>query len=156
MEKSNGMKPPVEVYIDGASLGNPGPAGVGIVFVDANRTPIAQLYKYLGETTNNVAEYLALLYALQEAQRRGVTRLVVKTDSELLAKQLNGQYKVRDGTLRLFHDLALYAAQDFEQWSIEHVSRSHNTQADRLANEAIESRFDTSLKNVIRSLRTEG
>ena len=136
------------VYIDGASLGNPGPAGLGAVFIDAQGKPIARLYKYLGETTNNVAEYLALLYALQEAHTRGITRLVVKTDSELLAKQLNGQYKVRDGTLRLFHDFVRHVIQGFERLSIEHINRSHNAEADRLANEAVESRFDTSVKIV--------
>jgi len=136
------------VYIDGASLGNPGPAGLGVVFVDGQGKPITQLYKYLGETTNNVAEYLALLYALQEAQIRGLRRLVVKTDSELLAKQFSGEYKVRDGILRLFHDFARQVAKGFEQLSIEHVSRTQNTQADRLANEAIETRFDTSIKTV--------
>ncbi len=135
-----------EIYIDGASLGNPGPSGIGVVYVDAQGKPTHQLYKYLGETTNNVAEYLALLYALQEAQTRGLKRLSVKTDSELLAKQINGQYKVRDPLLRLFHDLALQMAKGFEQVTVEHIDRSRNTQADRLASDAVESRFDTSVK----------
>lgn len=138
----------VTVYIDGASLGNPGPAGVGVFFVDPHGTPVAQVSKYLGETTNNVAEYLALLYALQEAQTRGIRRLVVKTDSELLAKQLNGSYKVRDGTLRLFYDFARHVLPRFEQVTIEHISRASNTQADRLAANAVESRFDTAVKTI--------
>jgi len=138
----------VQASIDGASLGNPGPAGIGVVLTDSRGSPIVQLSKYLGETTNNVAEYLALLYALQEAQRRGIRRLTVKTDSELLAKQLNGDYKVRDNTLRLFHDLARQWMQAFEQCLVEHISRTQNTQADRLASDAVESRFDTSLKIV--------
>lgn len=139
----------VVVYVDGASAGNPGPAGIGVVFVDASAQPFLQLYKYLGETTNNVAEYLAVLYALQEAQARAIRRLTVRSDSELLVKQLNGQYKVRDGTLRLFHDLAQQARQAFEQITIEHIDRRQNAQADRLAAEAVESRFDTSLKQHI-------
>ena len=132
----------VQVYIDGASSGNPGPAGIGAVFLDAQGAPMAKLSKYLGETTNNVAEYLALLYALQEAQARGLTRLAVKTDSELLAKQLAGEYKVRDGTLRLFYDLARHLMRAFEACTVAHIGRAQNTQADRLAGAAVESRFD--------------
>lgn len=138
----------VQVYIDGASIGNPGPAGVGVVFLDAQGAPAATLSKYLGETTNNVAEYLALLYALQEAQARGLKRLAIKTDSELLAKQLAGEYKVRDGTLRLFYDLARHLMGAFEACTVAHISRTLNTQADRLAGEAVESRFDPSVKIV--------
>ncbi len=132
--------PPTEVYIDGASRGNPGPAGIGAVFFDAQGRPFVELSKYLGETTNNVAEYLALLYALQEAQALGLKRLAVKTDSELLAKQLAGAYKVRNGTLRLFHDFARYAIERFEQVSVEHVNRERNTHADRLAARAVNGR----------------
>ena len=136
------------VYIDGASLGNPGPSGIGVVFVDAQEHPVAKLCKYVGETTNNVAEYLALLYALQEAQQRQFKALVVKTDSELLTKQLAGQYKVRDGTLRVLYDLAVHAIKGFESFQIAHIDRSRNALADQLASEAIETRFDTSLKTV--------
>ena len=136
------------VYIDGASVGNPGPSGIGVVFVDARERPLAKLCKYVGETTNNVAEYLALLYALQAAQQRGLKNLVVKTDSELLTKQLAGQYKVRDATLRILYDLALHTIKGFESFQITHIDRSRNTLADQLAGEAIEGRFDTSLKTV--------
>ena len=132
--------PPTEVYIDGASRGNPGPAGIGAVFFDAQGRPFVELSEYLGETTNNVAEYLALLYALQEAQALGLKRLAVKTDSELLAKQLAGAYKVRDGTLRLFHDFARRAIKKFEGVSVEHVHRERNTHADRLASRAVSGR----------------
>ena len=134
------MAEPAAVYIDGASRGNPGPAGVGVAFVDEKGTVVHTLQKYLGETTNNVAEYLALVYALQEAQRQGWQRLTVRTDSELLARQINGQYKVRDQTLRLLHDLALHAMQGFQQLSIEHVGREQNREADRLAGEAVDGR----------------
>ncbi|MBI3088419.1 MAG: ribonuclease HI family protein [Candidatus Omnitrophica bacterium] len=138
--------PAVEIFIDGASLGNPGPAGVGAVFLDEQGARLARLSKYVGETTNNVAEYLALLYALQEAQARGWRHVSVKTDSELLAKQLSGEYKVRDQTLRLFHELARHLMRAFERCAVEHVSRSRNAEADRLAGEAVEDRFDTSVK----------
>jgi len=128
------------VYIDGASLGNPGPAGIGAVFLDGDAKPIHQLSKYLGETTNNVAEYSALVYALQEARALGCRRLRVKTDSELLARQLNGQYKVRDAQLRLLHDLARSLVQGFVAWRIEHIPRTQNRLADRLAGQAAKRR----------------
>ena len=130
-----------DVYIDGASRGNPGPAGVGVVFLDGSRHPIRQFSKSIGETTNNVAEYLALIYALQEALQAGYASLSVKTDSELLARQVNGQYKVRDARLRLFYDLALHLVRGFARCSIEHVPRSQNTLADRLAGQAAKRRL---------------
>ena len=131
------------IYIDGASWGNPGPAGVGVVIQAANGRPGAQLSKYLGEATNNVAEYAALLYALAEAQARGLRRVMIRTDSELLARQINGDYRVRDGTLRLLHDLAKHLMRGFAQCTVEHVSRNENTQADRLATEAVEGRMSS-------------
>ena len=133
------MTPPRsgEVYIDGASRGNPGPAGVGVVFLDGQARPVRQFSHYLGETTNNVAEYLALVYALQEALRAGYTALTVKTDSELLARQVNGRYRVRDAQLRLFHDLALHLARGFSRCEVQHVPRAQNALADRLAGHAV-------------------
>jgi ribonuclease HI len=133
------MKPTqsCEIYIDGASHGNPGPAGVGVVFVDKNAKPILKFARSIGETTNNVAEYLALIYALQEALQHGYSAVAVKTDSELLARQVNGQYKVRNAQLRLFHDLAVHLMRGFSQCTIEHIPRAQNTLADRLAGDAL-------------------
>lgn len=133
------MKPirSYEVYIDGASRGNPGPAGVGVVVLDGGAAPVWQLSKAIGETTNNVAEYLALIYALQEALRAGWTPLTIKSDSELLVRQMNGQYKVRDAQLRLFHDLARSLTQGVARCAIEHIPREQNTLADRLAGQAV-------------------
>jgi len=130
------MAEAVTAHIDGASSGNPGPSGAGVVFYDPEGRQLASLSVPLGPATNNVAEYLALLYGLQEAQRLGFARLVVKTDSELLARQFNGQYQVRDATLRLFHQLARHMACAFEQLSVEHVGREFNAEADRLARRA--------------------
>ena len=126
----------VTAFIDGASQGNPGPAGAGAVLIDEAGQIVAEVSMPLGRTTNNVAEYLALVYALQAAQQHGIRRLAVKTDSELLARQIMGQYKVRDATLRLFHDLAQHAFQGLLQWSIVHIPREQNAQADRLASQA--------------------
>ena len=128
-----------EIYIDGASRGNPGPASVGVVMFDGTAAPARQFSHYLGETTNNVAEYLAFIYALQEALQAGYRTVTVKTDSELLARQVNGQYQVRDGRLRIFHDLALHLAKGFSAWTLEHIPRTQNTLADRLAARAIDS-----------------
>ena len=132
--------PSCEIYIDGASRGNPGPAGVGAVFLDGKAKPVRRFSKYLGETTNNVAEYLALVYALQEALREGYAVVTVKTDSELLARQINGQYKVRDPQLRWLHGLALHLVQGFVRCEVVHVPRTQNAAADRLAGQAVTSR----------------
>ena len=136
------MKPArsAEAYIDGASRGNPGPAGVGVVLCGDEAKPIWEFSKYLGETTNNVAEYLALVYALQGALQRGLIRLAVKTDSELLARQISGAYKVRDGQLRLFYDLARHLMQGFHSCTVSHIPREQNTHADRLAGQAVKHR----------------
>ena len=126
-----------EVFIDGASRGNPGPSGIGAVFIEGGQT-IRQMSKYLGHTTNNVAEYLALAYALQEALQAGFTTLTVKSDSELLVRQVNGQYKVRDPQLRLFHGLVCHLMQGFAMCRVEHIPRSQNRLADRAAAEAVD------------------
>ena len=128
-----------EAFIDGASRGNPGPAGIGVVLKDG-AGPGRQLSRYIGETTNNVAEYLALVYALQLALKDGYGAVAVYTDSELLARQMAGRYKVRDARLRLFHDLALELAHGFTQFTIQHIPRSQNAQADRLAGDAVRGR----------------
>ena len=130
---------PTTAFVDGASLGNPGPAGIGVVFLDGRGKALVQVSKYIGETTNNVAEYLALVYALQEALREGYAELTIKTDSELLARQINGRYRVRNTHLRLFHDLALHLMRGFRSCQIAHVPRAQNTAADRLANQAVSS-----------------
>ena len=119
--------------MDGASRGNPGPAGIGVVALNGGDTPVHQLSKPLGRATNNVAEYLALIYGLQWALGAGYTTIGVKTDSELLVRQVHGQYRVRDEHLRLFHGLAQDLLSHFTSWSLAHVPREQNVQADRLA-----------------------
>ena len=127
--------------MDGASRGNPGPSGIGAVLQPSDAAgPVRHLSKYIGETTNNVAEYLALVYALQEALRGGYTDVTVKTDSELLARQLNGEYRVRNGQLKLFHDLAADLIRGFQTCRIHHIPRTQNALADRLAGQAVTSR----------------
>ena len=141
------MSETIRVFIDGASQGNPGPAGIGVAFLQNGSTqPLATIHKYIGEATNNVAEYTALIYALQEALIRGYRSLEVSTDSELVAKQLNGEYKVREPTLQPYYDQFLHLKQGFEQLTVRAIPREQNRLADQLANEAIESRIDRSLK----------
>lgn len=131
------------IYIDGACWGNPGPAGAGVAFVDRHGRLTGQFSTYIGEATNNIAEYAALLYALGEAQARGLKHVVIRTDSELLAKQVNGEYRVRDGTLRLLHDLAKHLMRSFARCTVEHVPREQNTLADKLATEAVKGHTTT-------------
>ncbi len=132
--------PPCELYIDGASRGNPGPSGVGaVVLVEGQAAPMHEFSKFLGQTTNNVAEYLALVYGLLEVGRHGYRQVTVKTDSELLARQMQGRYKVREPHLRLFHDLAKSLTATFHSFEIEHIPRERNRLADRLAGQAADS-----------------
>ena len=128
---------PYEIYIDGASRGNPGPASVGVVVRDGGTGVVRQFSTAIGETTNNVAEYLALIYGLQEALRAGLRSVTVKTDSELLARQINGQYKVRDAHLRLLHGVAKHLIDGFASCHVVHIPREQNRLADRLAAQAI-------------------
>jgi ribonuclease HI len=142
------MKPThgCEVHIDGASRGNPGPSGIGAVFAGSFK---GELSRYVGETTNNVAEYLALLYALQEALRQGVSAVSIKSDSELLVRQMTGAYRVRDPHLRLFHDLARQMAGGFHAFSIAHIPREQNQTADRLAGQAISHQLVSSQQSAV-------
>ncbi len=143
---SDGATHSIMIYVDGAARGNPGPAGLGVVIYDQQGQVIRQLYKYIGETTNNVAEYLALVYALQEALILRAQDVTVCTDSELLSKQLDGTYKVRDEQLRFWYDQIVHLRSGFRSLTVQAVGRERNTAADRLANHAVDQRFDTAVK----------
>ena len=125
------------LYIDGAARGNPGPAGVGVVIKGEDRKTLKEFYKYIGETTNNVAEYSALIYGLQEALMLEAQEVVVNVDSELVAKQLNGVYRVRDEKIKQLFDQALHMLNGLENFEIKHIRREANKAADLLANRAI-------------------
>ncbi len=126
-------------HIDGGSRGNPGPAAYAVVVDTIDGIRLASLSKYLGHTTNNVAEYEGLLAALDYALEHNFRRLKVISDSELLARQINGQYKVRNPNLKILHERALALIAQFDGFRIEHVRREHNRDADRLANEAMDA-----------------
>lgn len=128
----------VVAFIDGASRGNPGEAGYGVVFQDAQGKTLAELSGYLGETTNNVAEYRALLAALEEALERSWKSLKIVADSELMVRQLRGVYRVKSPVLKELYDRGLELCRSLESWSVEHVRREGNVRADELANHAID------------------
>ncbi len=129
---------PLSIYVDGASRGNPGPAGVGIVVMDSKGRILKKVKKNIGTATNNVAEYTALIEALRLARSMGKTRVEVFSDSELLVRQINGEYGVRSPALRLLYERARCLIEGFCSFRITHISRARNTLADELANEAID------------------
>lgn len=125
--------------VDGAARGNPGEAGCGAVIFDQNGELIEELRRYLGHTTNNVAEYEGLLLGLERVLRLGGKKLRIESDSQLLVRQLNGLYRVKDEKLKKLHQQALGLLRRLEAYRIMHVAREHNRLADRLANQAIDS-----------------
>lgn len=124
------------LYSDGASLGNPGKAGVAFILYDFKRTLIKKEGRFIGITTNNVAEYLALIYGMQEALKLGARQLICYSDSELLIQQLKGNYKVRSNNLLLFYNQVKHLEDLFDRVSFYHILRSDNTEADKLAKQA--------------------
>ncbi len=126
------------LYCDGASRGNPGPASIGFVLYDPYGVVVVELGGIIGETTNNVAEYRALIAGLETALERGVGRIDVRLDSMLLVKQVTGEYRVKSLHLKPLQRQAVQLMTRFEEASIEHVRRERNTAADALANEALD------------------
>lgn len=123
---------------DGGARGNPGPAGFGVYITDHKGEALAELSHFLGIRTNNYAEYSGLLAALDFAIRNNHRRLRVVSDSELMVKQIKGQYKVKSPDLRPLYDEAKRRIASLDSFRIEHVLRNKNKQADRLANEAMD------------------
>ena len=126
------------VFIDGASRGNPGPASVGIVFQDAAGKPLKVISKCIGVATNNTAEYYALILALQQALMLNIKELTLFTDSELVAKQFSGEYKIKDASLKLLFVLVSHLSQGFSALQVTHVPREKNKRADEEANKALD------------------
>ncbi|HUS18121.1 MAG TPA: ribonuclease HI family protein [Terriglobales bacterium] len=130
--------PPITAFIDGGARGNPGPAGFGVHIEDAAGKMIAELSEYLGHQTNNVAEYSGLLAALDYAVQHHYPSLKVVSDSELLVKQMRGDYKVKSPELKALYDRARPLIRKLTQFEIRHVLRAQNKNADRLANAAMD------------------
>ena len=125
-------------YTDGGSRGNPGPSGYGVVIQSEHGAVLAELSEFLGMRTNNVAEYSGMLAALEYALEHGLGRLRIVSDSELMVKQMKGQYRVQSPELRPLYDEAKRRAGKLEAFQIEHVLRGKNKKADELANQAMD------------------
>ena len=140
------MMKSIDIFVDGASRGNPGPSGIGVIFCDENKNVVKKLFKFIGNTTNNVAEYTALIYAVQEALIDRYDSVTIRSDSELMTRQLTGEYRVKNENLRPFYEQFLHLARGFDKINVISIAREDNKEADKLANKAIDSRIDSSLR----------
>jgi ribonuclease HI len=129
------------IHTDGASRGNPGEAGMGVVISDPQGRTVKEIKLYLGMATNNVAEYRALIYALEKAWHLGASKVRIYLDSELVVRQMRGEYKVREAHLKILNQQAVEALNHFSKYSIDHIPREENRRADQLANEAIDQKM---------------
>ncbi|MEK6277156.1 MAG: ribonuclease HI family protein [Actinomycetota bacterium] len=131
--------PKLRVNVDGGARGNPGPAAIAAVVTDDDGKVLEEHGEAIGTATNNVAEYRALLLGIERAAALGATEMDLIGDSELVVRQVKGEYKVKDETLRGLHTQVRKALDGFERWSIGHVRREENAEADRLVNEVLDS-----------------
>ena len=130
------------INVDGGARGNPGPAAIGVVVRDGSGEVLEELGERIGEATNNVAEYRALLRGIELAAAHGGTELELIGDSELVVRQVEGRYKVKNAGIKPLHADVKRALQDFDSWSIRHVRRAENADADRLVNQALDGVLD--------------
>ncbi len=129
----------MDIYIDGSSFGNPGDSGIGVIFLNGQET-LKNISKYIGRQTNNFAEYTALVYALQEALVMKVACINIFSDSELLCRQLKGEYKVKSENIKDLYGQAQRLLEGFENFSINQIPREQNRGADKLARLAIKKK----------------
>jgi ribonuclease HI len=127
------------VHVDGGARGNPGPAGIGVVVSTSEGDVLRELGERIGPATNNVAEYRALLRGIEVARELGATELEIINDSELVAKQLTGAYRVKHPAMRPLFTEAMSALRDFDSWRIRSVPRAQNADADALVNQALDA-----------------
>ncbi len=128
----------VKVNVDGGSRGNPGPAAIGVVLRNGDGSVLEEVGETIGEATNNVAEYKALLRGIELAAAHGAGELELVGDSQLVVRQVEGRYKVKHAGMKALHDEVKRALRGFDSWSIRHVRRAENADADRLVNEALD------------------
>jgi ribonuclease HI len=126
------------VNVDGGARGNPGPAAIGVVVQSPDGQILEERGERIGEATNNVAEYRALLLGIRRAAELGAGEVELVGDSELVVRQVKGEYKVKDATLRELHSEVVQALRPFQAWSLRHVRREQNAGADRLVNEVLD------------------
>jgi ribonuclease HI len=127
------------VHVDGGARGNPGPAAIAAVVSDEDGMVIHEAKETIGRATNNVAEYRALLLGIDRAKQLGATELELVGDSELIVKQVRGEYRVKDAGLKPLHSAAQKALGDFAEWQVRHVKRAQNAEADALVNPALDA-----------------
>ncbi|HHX22806.1 MAG TPA: ribonuclease HI family protein [Thermoanaerobacterales bacterium] len=132
----------VIAYVDGASRGNPGNAGIGIVFINEQNNVVKEISDYIGQTTNNIAEYTAMVTALKEALEMNFEEIEVISDSELIVKQINGEYQVKNKGLKPLYKEACQLLKEFKKYTVRHVKRERNKEADKLANRGIDEALD--------------
>lgn len=135
---TSAAQPELVIHVDGGSRGNPGPAGFGVHAVDDQGLVVAEHFGFIGQATNNVAEYEGLVHAFNLAQKRGARRLEIRSDSELVVKQMNGVYKVKHPDMLTLWRKASQLRRGFEEAVIKHVRREQNKEADALANRAMD------------------
>ena len=136
------MNETLTLEFDGGSRGNPGPAGIGVVVRAQDGTPLVTLGRPIGRATNNVAEYQALITVLKKALELGASKIIVRGDSELIIKQMRGEYRVKHPDLRPLHDAAQHLYHQFREAKIEHNLRHKNALADKLANLAMDRKAE--------------
>jgi ribonuclease HI len=132
-------KPVMELFTDGASRGNPGPAAIGVLFRVKGGPEVAEHSETIGKATNNVAEYRAVVAALEHCERWGVKRVHLNMDSELIVRQLHGTYRVKSPDLRPLYQQVIFLSKGLEEFRIRHIKRAQNAHADALANKAFDA-----------------
>lgn len=133
----------ITIHTDGGARGNPGPAGIGVAIYDAAGKPMGELAEYIGEATNNVAEYAAIVRALEHVATivpdTKAVHVTIKLDSQLVERQMNGAYKVKDATLKTYFERAKIEVGAYASVTFVHIPRSENKAADKLANQAMDN-----------------
>lgn len=135
---SGAQAPTLVVHVDGGARGNPGPAAIGVVVSNADGEVLDEVAERIGTATNNVAEYQALLKGLERAAALGAREVEIVNDSELVARQLTGVYKVKHPSMKPLHEQAISALRGFDRWRIRSVPRAQNARADALVNAALD------------------
>jgi ribonuclease HI len=131
-------RPVLEIFTDGASRGNPGPASIGVVFKMKDGVELAEHCEAIGRATNNVAEYRAVVAALEHCQRWGIKRVNLNMDSELIVRQLHGTYRVKSPDLRPLYQQVVFLSKGLDEFRVRHIKRALNGHADALANRALD------------------
>jgi ribonuclease HI len=138
LSAASGASGRLRVYVDGGARGNPGPAAIAAVLETPDGELVEERREQIGRATNNVAEYRALLLGIERARALGASEVELVGDSELVVRQVRGEYKVKDAGLKPLHAEVARALGEFDEWSIRHVRREDNAEADRLVNEALD------------------